>query len=248
MSGKYESSKPLPKGAKVAMLAVAAAVVLIFGISIRFFLQGDQTIPLTPSTPSIQSDQPTDPVFQPIDLGQGLILTEYAPYTGSYVEDGSNELVSDVMMILLENTGSKALQYARISLEFPQDTANFSVTNIPAGGRVVLLEENRMAYREELPTSGLVSNLVLLPELPMYADIFEITADKGVLTVTNISDTVVTGDIYIYYKNSAQDIFYGGITYRAKLTGGLTPGQSKQVGAGHYLPTGSTILMVSYNG
>ncbi len=186
-----------------------------------------------------------DVLDAPVGLGQELLITDILAYTGAYMEDGSDDVVSDVLGIILKNNSRQALQYADITLSFGQEQAQFSAVNIPAGQRVVLLEKSRMAYTGGLPDSTQLSNVVFLPELPMHADVFAVTGSKGMLTVKNISDTAITGDIYIYYKNKSQDLLYGGISYRVKLRG-LEAGESETVIAAHFRPGASEVLMVSY--
>ncbi len=197
--------------------------------------------PVTPETTVV-----TEPPYLPMELGQGLTVTDIGAYTGAYVEDGTDEVVADVLMVIVENTSEEALQYARLTMQFGDRTAEFAITTLPAGQKVVLLEQNRMEYADLIPDGAELHDVVFTPELELYQDIFEITGTKGNLTVKNISETAVSGDIYVYYKNSAQDILYGGITYRAKVEGGLEPGESKRILAAHYNPTGSAILMVTY--
>lgn len=71
----------------------------------------------------------------------GLEITDMAAYAGIYMEDGSNEIVSNIMMVVLKNTTEKDLQLARIELTFSDFSAKFEVTNLPAGASVVLLEK-----------------------------------------------------------------------------------------------------------
>ncbi len=231
--------KPYQKA--VILLAALAAVAICAALILDAALQPPAQ-PITKPTVSLA----TRPEMAPIDLGQGLQITELAPYTGAYMEDGSNEVVSGVMMAILENTSQQALQYAQIGLTFGDREAKFSVTNIPAGAKVVLLEENRLDFISQKPDAVHISSVVFLPQLPLYPELFQITGTEGNLTVTNISDTAISGDIYVYYKNSSQDLFYGGITYRVKVAGGLAAGESKQILAGHYDPDGSRIVMITY--
>ena len=62
--------------------------------------------------------------------------------------------------------------------------------------------------------------------------------------VCGVSGADIPGDIYVYYKNSASDLLYGGITYRVAVKGGLAAGKSTQVIAGHYVSGGSRIVSV----
>ncbi len=207
-------------------------------------LESDPTTPSKPAEPSKPTESERD--FLPLDLGDGLRITDIGPYTGSFMEDGSDKVVADVLMVILENTSDKALQYARLTLDYGDVQAKFSITNIPAGQRVVLLESGRMEYRKEEPMSATVDDALFVEAFDLYEDVFEITGTRGNITVRNISGEAVSGDIYVYYKNTSKDLLYGGITYRARLEGGLAPGESKQILAGHYNPSGSVILMITY--
>ena len=55
----------------------------------------------------------------------------------------------------------------------------------------------------------------------------------------------ISGDIYIYYKFAATDIFYGGITFRVRVEGGLKAGELRQIPAGHFKPGECRIVQVS---
>ncbi len=275
MSGKFKNSSPRqPQKRRLSpmeiTLIVVAAVLAVLLCVMLVLIPADpsqnpaqDTTPATtlpgqtqpsgtePQTSTTETEETpteteTEATHLPMDLGQGLIITDIDDYTGAYVEDGSDAVVSGVLMLILENTSEEALQYARITLYFGGIPAEFTVTNLPAGQRVVLLEKNRAAFSSKVPDSVELADVLFLPEFEMYEEIFEISGTKGNLTVKNISETDIAGDVYVYYKNSAQDLLYGGITYRARVEGGLKAGESKQVIAAHYNPTGSTILMVTY--
>jgi len=47
------------------------------------------------------------------------------------------------------------------------------------------------------------------------------------------------------YKNAAADLYYGGITYRVRIEGGIKAGEIKQLMAGHFSETGSKIMFVT---
>ena len=194
-----------------------------------------------------QPDVTTEPGMQlPIDLGEGLYVTEIENFSGVYMEDGTDDVVQGLLMIVLENRGEQALQYARISLDYGDAQAHFDVTNLPAGGKVVLLEKNRMSYRGDLPQAAFAENVALLDAFPMHEDVFLITTADGVINVRNISGTDITGDIFIYYKNVGGGLYYGGITYRVRIEGGLKADEIRQMMTAHYYEDASEILMVTY--
>lgn len=170
-------------------------------------------------------------------------------YTGMYMEDGSDEIVSGVLMMVVTNTGNDTVQYAQIELDLGDETAQFSMSTLPAGGSVVLLEQNRLPYDTEFDYSTAEANIFnvayMREPLNMQEDKLKIQALDGVINITNISGQDITGDIIVYYKNSAVDLFYGGITYRITLTGGLKADEVKQVMAAHFNQEGSKIMFVS---
>ena len=60
-----------------------------------------------------------------VDLGVGLLVTKIGSYAGIYMEDGSDRIVSNMMMLLVKNTTGKDLQLARISVVYEDFTAEF---------------------------------------------------------------------------------------------------------------------------
>ena len=186
--------------------------------------------------------------MDPIDLGQGLIIDYVGAYTGIYMEDGSNETVTGLMMVILKNTSEKDLQLARFTLEYADFTAEFEVTNLSAGASVVTLERNRRDAAGE-PKSAKLSTVVFFQEkMALLEDKLELSGSAGTISVKNISGEDISGNIWVYYKYSATDIFYGGITFRAKITDGLKAGESTKIPAGHYNPNSVQIVCVTVEG
>ena len=201
---------------------------------------GDLTAPVPTLTTQMDFEETSQTAF----LGDNLYITEIGDYSGSYMEDGSNEMVSNVLMMILKNEGTKDLQFARINLVYADFTANFEVSNLPAGESVVLLEKNRHAFVSDSYLQARADNLVFFPEpMNLKENQVKITGGKGQITVENIGDKTL-GKIYVYYKNSATDLFYGGITYRASLEEGLQPGKTMTVPTNHYYEGACTILHV----
>jgi len=111
----------------------------------------------------------------------------------------------------------------------------------------VVLEKNRMNYStapefEQVQTG----NVALFDGHPgMGEDKLEIQCLDGVINVTNISDEDITEDILIYYKNYVGGMYYGGITYRLRIEGGLKAGEIRQGTAAHFNPKNSAIVFVT---
>lgn len=144
------------------------------------------------------------------------------------------------MMVVVENTGEEDIQLAEFTAVSGAAEYRFRLTNLAAGERAVLLELERRAASSAPLESAVLGNAALFPEpMELYEDTIEIGGLEGMLNVQNIS-----GDICIYYKYAAQDICYGGITFRVRIEGGLKAGELRQIPAGHFDPEGCAIVQV----
>lgn len=181
-----------------------------------------------------------------INLGSGMKIKEVGKYTGVFMEDGSDEVVSGVLMITVKNEGEETIQYAEISLSVGEKEAKFSLSTLTPGSTVLLLEQNRLEYVKGDYITAIAENVVLFSEpLSLCEDKLKIQALDGVINVSNISGQDIDEDIIIYYKNSADDIFYGGITYRVRIEGGLKQNEIRQLAVSHFSQSGSKIMFVT---
>lgn len=256
MSGNNANNKNAgkqPASRQGFWIALIAALVLLCVLVVVLLTFGEDNMP-TEAPTDVPTRQITGPKAEleeiqkaAINLGSGMQITDIGKYTGVYMEDGSDELVSGILMIVVTNTGENTIQYAEIELAGKNSAASFSMSTLAPGSSVVLLEQNRMAYDAAEDYSGAVAkNVVLFQEpLSLCEDQLKLQILDGALNVTNISGADITGDIIIYYKNSAADMFYGGITYRVRIEGGLKSGEVKQLIASHLSAKGSTILFVT---
>lgn len=251
--GKYLKKKKKSNSGRWIVLIIAVILLaLLIAAAVYLDRRADQndnpgdnalSVPETNETQDIRAEI-FDP--DPIILDNGLEILRVDCYSGMYMEDGTNEIVSDVMMIILHNTAEQDLQLARIDIAYTDFTAEFEVTNLPAGESAVLLEKNRHSAVSQEYESIETRNVVFFREaMSLHEDQLELTGSNGVIQVTNISGQDITGDIYIYYKNSASDLYYGGITYRVKAADGLAAGETMKIAAGHYSPDSCKFLMVT---
>ncbi len=205
-----------------------------------------------PGETTADANKETKPQAQsiqlPFALQEGLIITNIGKYAGIYMEDGSDEAVSNILMIQVENTTGKDLYLAQIKLEYGDKTAVFQVTNLPNGAKAILLEQQRMSFTAELPQGAVAENVAFTSQFSMFADQVEVTALNGVINVKNISGKDIPEYIYVYYKNYASDLYYGGITYRIRIEGGLKAGEIRQVMASRFNQSSSRLLMVTIGG
>lgn len=180
-------------------------------------------------------------------LDKHLQILNLGSYTGIYMEDGTNEVVSGVLMLVVQNYGAEDIQYAEIILPTDSGEAKFSVSTLPAGESCVLLEQNRMAYTGTEDAAKAVSQNVapFLQPMSLYQEQLKLQILNGAINVTNISGEDISGDVVIYYKNAADDLYYGGITYRVRIEGGLKAEEIKQIMGKHFSETGSKIMFVT---
>ena len=211
-----------------------------------------ETVTQPTQAPTEDAQEPTKPVqieeLEPVsvNLGSGLTITDVGKYTGVYMEDGSDEVITGIMMIAVTNEGEQAVQYAEISVPVGDEMAYFTLSTLPAGATVILLEQSRMEYVPGEYVTAVAENVALFKEpLDLREDQVKIQNLQGAVNISNISDGEIEGDICIYYKNSAADVYYGGITYRVRLEGGLKAGEIKQIVASHFSQSGTAIMFVT---
>ena len=109
----------------------------------------------------------------------------------------------------------------------------------------MVLESSRMAYAEGFTQAEVVNFASFDEPMSLCTDEIEISAFEKAINITNISGKDITGDIVIYYKNSAIDMFYGGITYRVRIEGGIKADEIRQIVPSHFMTGSSTIVHVT---
>lgn len=184
-----------------------------------------------------------------IDLGQGLLIRRMDRYSGVYMEDGTDEIVQNVMMLILENTADRDLRLARIDVVYRDFTAEFEVTSLPAGEKAMLLERSRRTAVEDSYQSCAARNVAFFEEpMNLEEERIALTGERGMVRVRNLAGTDIPGPVCVYYKNSAQDLLYGGITYRVTIPEGITAGAEVTIPAGHYDPELCRFVQVTCGG
>ena len=214
----------------------------------------EDTVPQeqTPEEPEeTEAKQPAETeaaqTVEGMDLGSGVILTGYLPYTGAFMEDRTDEVVSDVLGIKITNTGEEYVQAMDITLTDGDVTAEFSLSTLFPGQTVVVLEKNRMSYTgaPEFTDFEIGSVALFAGDPGMAEDKIKIQCLDGVINITNISEEDITGDILVYYKNYIGGIYYGGLTYRLRIEGGLKAGEIRQGSAAHFNTNNSTVVFAT---
>ena len=163
--------------------------------------------------------------------GYDLVIEKLAPYNGMYVEDGSNQNVADVAMILVRNEGDYPVEYAEIAMEHGDESRIYRISALPAGESMVVQEQTRQGVPEKAP-SACKALVVQRAQMGMAAEQVSVTENgDGTLTV------------YKYYMKN-EDMFVGGIAFTVRITR-LGAGSETTIQPSHYTSDSSRIVMVS---
>lgn len=253
MSGKYEKNKTKGGRRKILWIALLAAVlILVLAMVIANFPSAEDAKTLESQhsqTAEAGETEESDSREVVALLDEGLEVTKIGSYTGVYMEDGSDEVLSDILMLQVVNNGETPIQYGEIVMTVGEETAKFTLSTLNPGATMVLLEQNRMAYSASVDYTAarITSKNVALFQYPLekHADKLEIQILDGAINVTNISGQDIPGTVSIYYKNAADGIYYGGITYVIRLEDGIKADEICQLMAKHFSDTGSEIMFIT---
>lgn len=259
-AGKFAAKKK--KSNKGLVTVLVLIVLLLAGLVAMLFLglsddgesiaepESSTSSTTVPETSDEQKNVQTVTVEEnSVNLGYGIYATDIGSYTGLYMEDGTDEILSGILMLVVKNDGAQDIQYAKITMPVGEETASFTLTTLPVGESVVLLESSRMLHQEDVDYSAIlpkIENIAYFQEpVSTQEDKLKIGIVDGAINVTNISGADITGNIVVYYKNAAADLYYGGITYRVTVEGGLKADEIRQVMTNHASDTGSKIMFVT---
>lgn len=172
----------------------------------------------------------------------GMTIKNIGQYTGSFVEDGSDKSVSNVLSIVVTNTSGKDLQYGEIKLKAGSKTATFKLTNIPSGKSALALETSGMKYSSSTNYTYAEATYAQTNMSMNSSKVSVSTADSKV-TIKNISGKDL-GTVYVYYKNlDKSGAYLGGITYRVKFEN-VKSGDTLTQSTKHFSKSNSKIIMV----
>ncbi len=237
------------KKATIILLALVLAALMLAGCAGGDDVSDAVEIP-PETTPTADGSGDAQNSAAPVNSGNtaeyGLEIKGINKYAGLFVEDGTDETVSDVCAVTVRNNAEKTVQYAHLTLSIGEGTYEFDVTTLPPNAEVQLLELTRQPMPES--TDGYTALVTMYAafdaEPGMNADALEITTQDTAITIKNITDADM-GQIYVYYKAAYGDLYLGGITYRVGV-GSLAAGQSTTCYAGHYSTEYCKLMFATY--
>lgn len=190
--------------------------------------------------------QPTQPANATLLITDGVYISDIFAYSGPYVEDGSNTSCTNVCAVMLRNDSGQHYQYVKFELETAGGTYTFSATTLFAGAQMTVLCENGAAF-----TSAEVLDLRAITVAPftetptVHTDTLQISYTDGFINVKNISGGTLS-NVYVYYKNTDENGYLGGITYRVSF-GSLNAGELKQSAASNMHRATGKVVFATYD-
>lgn len=198
-------------------------------------------------TPIFNSLNP-ESVTLPIEIKDNVFLTSLYSASAEYPEDASDEYVENVLCAEFTNDSSRTVEYMTAAVTIDGIEYSFAVTTIPPNETVRAFEKERKIAPEKAQNVSVSGEyLIFFTEEPsVFGETLEFVYQNGTIVVKNISNSDISSDIVVYYKTKTDDIYYGGITYRLRITGGLEAGESFNGYAPHSSETDTKVMFVDY--
>lgn len=225
-----------------------AAGLLLIAVLVLSGCSGN-TLPVSPDDAATASDAaPAVPSADMADAAEGVELlpdvwvSPLFPYTGKYVEDGSDDQVETIAAVMLTNRSDTDYQYLEFTVTTSDAVYAFSASSVHVGSTVTVLSKDRTAYAPGEIVSVDCPVAVAYRTAPsMREDLVAFEQAEGSFGVTNISGKDLSGTITVYYKSTDANGWLGGITFRTVING-LGAGEKQWFPAGHM----GRIVFVTY--
>lgn len=175
-------------------------------------------------------------------MGTQLLAVKATRYDGPYWEDGTNEEVTGVAGLVVENHGGLLISAGAVIVEMGKERLVFELSFLPPGGKMLVLEKDRKPYTHQNPISCYGWTKEEYPENPGLVSVDTVGLDG--LTLTNYTGCTVPG-VQVQYKNYDQEtnMFLGGITYCLEESD-LLPREVRMVSPAYYTARGSRVVRI----
>ncbi len=228
------------------IILLAAAAVTVGIILLTGSPNSAPSASIEPAAPSAGVDAPAGSVSLSLDAGEGVHVIEAGRYSGMFLEDGSDETVSGILMLKLENSGAEDIQYGVLTLRDAEGAEyTFEFSTLLAGECMTVLEKNRSACSEgfEAASAHMQTIARFAAEPSLLSDVLSFSTSDHSITVKNISGEAFGGG-RVYYKNASDSILIGGITYTVSIPA-LNAGEEVNLLAGHWLEGSSRLMFAT---
>lgn len=181
----------------------------------------------------------------PEDITGRLQFTQYGRYTGLFTEDGTDEYVENVAILLVTNISEVYLQYATVTFDISGAPAVFTVTGLNPGESAWVMEKNRLAIELDAVFTHVDDIASFARDNRESSEDVTVILGDGTITVENGTGNDLKG-LYIYYKQRHTDgNFLGGITYRIPM-GDLAAGETASAIAAHCNPATCEVVRIDW--
>lgn len=186
----------------------------------------------------------TEKAEQIVLSDSNLTVESIGAYSGSFIEDGSDEAVKNVTAMLITNNSDQMLQVALIDFQVnSNETASFKVTNLPAGTSTLVLESNKREFSDKDTYTYGNAATGYMDQPTLEEDKVELKTENGKITLKNKTDKELK-TVYVYYKYmQIGGAYFGGITYRTPFEN-VGAGKEAEAVAAHFNPDSSQIMGV----
>lgn len=173
-----------------------------------------------------------------------LTVESIGAYSGSFIEDGSDEATKNVTAMLITNNSDQMLQVALIDFQVnSNETASFKVTNLPAGTSTLVLESNKREFSDNDTYTYGNAATGYMDQPTLEEDKVELKTENGKITLKNKTDKELK-TVYVYYKYmQIGGAYFGGITYRTPFEN-VGAGKEAEAVAAHFNSDSSQIMGV----
>lgn len=186
----------------------------------------------------------TEKAEQIVLSDSNLTVESIGAYSGSFIEDGSDEATKNVTAMLITNNSDQMLQVALIDFQVnSNETASFKVTNLPAGTSTLVLESNKREFSDKDTYTYGNAATGYMDQPTLEEDKVELKTENGKITLKNMTDKELKR-VYVYYKYmQIGGAYFGGITYRTPFEN-VGAGKEAEAVAAHFNPDSSQIMGV----
>lgn len=186
----------------------------------------------------------TEKAEQIVLSDSNLTVESIGAYSGSFIEDGSDEATKNVTAMLITNNSDQMLQVALIDFQVnSNETASFKVTNLPAGTSTLVLESNKREFSDKDTYAYGNAATGYMDQPTLEEDKVELKTENGKITLKNKTDKELK-TVYVYYKYmQIGGAYLGGITYRTPFEN-VGAGKEAEAVAAHFNPDSSQIMGV----
>ncbi len=162
-----------------------------------------------------------------------LSVTEIMPYSGKYVEDGSDEEVENIVAAVLSNTTETDYELVEFSVTTDKGTHRFSASTVKAGSTTTVLCRDRDNFEnnESMQSFSIDVNAEYVNPISLAEGVLEIYRTGKTVSLKNAGDKELN-NIAVFYKQKNDIGYLGGITYKSTVNS-LKPGEITQFHSEH---------------